>query len=151
MKIRKTDIPNLDTKSKIDAAIEQYRQDEDYRANVGNKVHSEHPKIRELYLIEESKGTWEFIDKTIEAENEEKRIEAEEKTEQEKQDRIVLAKTDGVVRDKLITELMNDAGFAPDKITLAQVQESKDSKDMSQFWTGRSSKLAEIKAMINNA
>ena len=50
MKIRKTDIANLDTKSKIESALKQYREDEHYRANVGNKPHTEHPKIRELYL-----------------------------------------------------------------------------------------------------
>lgn len=151
MKIRKTDIPGLDTKAKIEGAIKQFREDEHYRANVGNKPKTEHIKIRELYLLEENGGKWEYTAKTADQENKDKRIEADEKVEQEKQDRIVLAKTDGNVRDLLITELMSKAGFTPDKVSLAQVQELKDSKDMGQFWTDRSVKLAEIKAMITDA
>jgi hypothetical protein len=151
MKIRKTDIPGLDTKAKIEAALEQYREDEDYRANVGNKEHAEHPKIRELYLHIQNGGSWTYTAKTLEQEQETERIEAEKEAEQKKQDRILLAKTDGTVRDLLITELMNESGFTPDKITLAQTQESKDGKDMSQFWSDRSSKLTEIKTMIADA
>ena len=142
MKIRKTDIPNLDTKAKIEAALDEYKADEHYRANVGNKIHTEHPKIRDLYLHIENGGSWEYTAKTLEEEQSKEKIDAEKEAEKKNQDRIILAKTDGAVRDILITELMNEAGFTPDKITLAQVQESNDSKDMSQFWSDRSSKLA---------
>lgn len=148
MKIRKTDIPDLDTRAKIEAALNEYKEDEFHRANIGNRPRTEHIKIRELYL---SGGEFEFIDKTIDEEKAADKLEAEEKAEKEKQDSIILAKTDGGVRDLLITELMNNAGFTPDKITLAQVQESKDGKNMGQFWTDRLSKLAEIKTMITDA
>ena len=148
MKIRKTDIPNLDTKTKIESAIEKYRQDEHYRANVGNKPHSEHPKIRELFLHIESGGSWEYTAKTIEQENEAERTEAKSKAEQAKQNRIVLAKTDGAVRDQLITELMNESGFTPEKGSLALIQEKRDGKDFSQYWEDSASKLTEIKALI---
>ena len=151
MKIRKTDIQDLDTKEKIETALSIYGKDEHHRANVGNRPRTEHVKIRKLYMHLQTGGTWEFIDKTLAEEQEQDKIEAGEKVEKEKQDRIILAKTNPDVRDLLITELMNKAGFTADKITLAQVQESKDSKDMSQFWGDRSAKLAEIQQMIDNA
>lgn len=152
MKIRKTDIPGLDTKAKIDIAKNIHESEYKDRTEKGiNKQYTQHIKIRDLYLHIQNGGEWEFIDKTIEEEDKDKQIEAEKKAEQEKKDRILLAKDDGVIRDQLITQLMNEAGFTPDKIILAQVQESKDSKDMSQFWSDRASKLTEIKAMIDNA
>ena len=150
MRIRKTDIPGLDTEQKIEDALNSLKEDEHYRANVGNKPHTEHFKIRELYIHIENGGSWEFIDETLEEEEERLRIETEEKIEQEKQERITLAQTDGNVRDELITQLMNEAGFTPDKVSLAQIQETKDGKDMSQFWTDRQSKLDEIKTMIDS-
>ena len=150
MKIRKTEIPGLDTKTKIEKALGIHADELHYRANVGNKSFSQHRKIRELYLHIQNGGSWEYTAKTIEEDLEKAKIDAEEKTEQVKQDRIISAKTDGIVRDLLITELMSEAGFTPDKITLAQVQELKDSKDMSQFWSDREVKLAEFKAMITD-
>ncbi len=151
MKIRKTDIPGLDTKAKIENALSIHESEEEYRANVGNKAFSQDIKIRQLYIHISNGGSWEYTAKTIKQEQEEAKIKAEEKAEKAEQDRIILAKTDGAVRDLLITELRNEAGFTSDKISLAQVQESKDSKDMSQFWSDRSDKLAEIKEMITDA
>ena len=151
MKIRIDEIPNLDTKSKIEAAVQIHDDELERRNNGENKQFTQHIKIRELHNHISNNLSWEFIDKTLEEEKEADKLEAEEKAEQEKQDRIILAKTDPVVRDSLITELMNTGGFTSEKIALAQVQELKDGKDLSQFWLDRESKLAEIKAMIGVA
>ena len=148
MKIRKTDIPNLDTRSKIEDALNIHASELEYRANIGNKAFTQHVKIRELYLHIQNGGEWEFIDKTLEEERDQEKLDAEEKAEQQKQDRIILAKTDGDVRDLLITELMNEAGFTPEKGSLALIQEKRDGKDFSQYWEDSASKLTEIKTMI---
>jgi hypothetical protein len=148
MKIRKTDIPECDTRKKIEEALEIYKKDEEYRNNIGNRAHTEHPKIRELYL---SGGEFEFIDKTLEEEEVDAIKEAEEKSEKSKKDRIILAKTDPVARDSLITELMTESGFSETKTTLAYVQKMEDKKDMSQYFTDRASKLSEIQTMISDA
>jgi hypothetical protein len=148
MKIRKTDIPECETIEKIESALEEYKKDEEYRNNVGNRHHTEHPKIRELHL---NGGVFEFIDKTLEEEKAADKLEAEKKVEQDKKDRIILAKTDPIVRDSLITELMTSAGFSETKTALAYVQKMEDGKDMSQYFSDRALKLSEIKTMIAEA
>lgn len=152
MKIRKTDIPNLDTESEILAAVQIHRSEEKARFEDSvNEAYTQHIKIRDLSVHLQNGGEWKFIDKTLEEEKEDDKLEAEKLTEQEKKDRIILSKTDGNVRDILITELMNDAGFTPDKGALALIQEKRESKDMSQYWSDSSEKLLEIQTMILEA
>lgn len=155
MKIRKTEIPNLDTESKIEAAVQIHRSEEKARFEDGvNEAYTQHVKIRDLSIHLQNNGEWKFIDKTLEEEKEDTKIEADKLAEKAKKDRIILAKTDGKVRDLLITELMNESNFNKTDVLFKKFQYENDEigqTEFDQFMSNRLGKFAEIKTMISES
>lgn len=145
MQIYKDTFPGFDSKSKVEAAIQNARNEWERRSN-GENFPFQSPSW--AMEIVRSGTTYEYIGKS---EGEANQAEAEEQAATARAEMLVKANTDPKTRDQVIFSRLNEAGYTPEKVLFAKIAEDKDGKDMSAFWAGRSSAKQNIVDEINSA
>lgn len=161
MKIYKDTYPGFDSQSAIDAEIQKATNELKVRRGIDceqDNIQFESAQwARDIAdkVINGHDPELEFIDKTKEESNQEKadeeQIKAEIKAEEDRNALLVQAKTDPVVRDKVIRSEMSKAGFTPEKDISMKIAKDWDGDDITEYKSTRAAARQNIIDMIDNA
>jgi hypothetical protein len=131
MQIFKNQYPGATSKAAIEALIKEYEKNK-YEIAQGGQIRKPFPS-----WVKQAAGEgFTYISKTKEQfdkeEAEKAKSKAESESESEQAKMLVRAKSDSKIKDQVIEQHMNKAGFTSDRIAIEVAREWKG-KDISQF------------------